>query len=404
MNTTQQLLSAIFGRASAPENRLIPDMTFADYQRLPGVNASLLKNPTAYEMLACLTGMAQLDGLDRMLAEMSGDRAQEIMERVERCQPRKVPVKLVSLDRETMEGVGKPSSPKLSPAQVEVIEALSKGPKDSRDFNASTLMSLDKKGFLMWQDTEKEEVEMTPAMKESKVYNFTVGTVTHAAILEPHLFDADKWQEHWVLSPTKQLTTGMALECLNENPGKTLVTPEIIDIARRCRDAVWKVNLAQQLLREGQSEVTAQVWDSEGEFWRKVRIDRLPSDPSLGICDIKTTRVPLSDYSLRSEIYRMGYALQCAYYQDTLRMVEKDEGGNPVERKEFHIIWVSKSAPFMARCTEINTAPVGENFIEIGREMFYGRLAVFVDAYLRNSWEAYEHEGRYTLRAKSFTP
>lgn len=85
-------------------------------------------------------------------------------------------------------------------------------------------------------------------------------------------------------------------------------------------------------------------------------------------------------------------------------MVEKDEGGNPVERKEFHIIWVSKSAPFMARCTEINTAPVGENFIEIGREMFYGRLAVFVDAYLRNSWEAYEHEGRYTLRAKSFTP
>jgi len=391
--STQQLLSAIFDRASAHGNSLIPDMPFADYQRLPGVNASLLKNPTAYEMLACLTGMAQLDGLDRMLAEMSGDRAQEIMERVERCQPRKVPVKLVSLDRVP------DSSEKLSGPQWDVIEALNKGPKDSRDFNASTLMSLDKKGFLVWQDTEKEEVEMTPAMKESKVYNFTVGTVTHAAILEPHLFDADKWQEHWVLSPTKQLTTGMALECLNENSGKTLVTPEIIDIARRCRDAVWKVDLAQQLLREGQSEVTGQAWDEEALCWRKVRIDRLPSDPSLGLVDIKSTRSPLSDYSLRGEVYKFGYHLQGAFYKDSLEMVEKDEKGNQVKREQFHIIWVSKSAPFMARCTELNTAPAEENFILQGREAYFGRLAVFVQGFLESHFPAFEHDGLVTLRA-----
>jgi hypothetical protein len=390
MNTTQQLLSAIFGRASAPENRLIPDMTFADYQRLPGVNASLLKNPTAYEMLACLTGMAQLDGLDRMLAEMSGDRAQEIMERVERCQPRKVPVKLVSLV---------PSASlynQLTEAQASVVKALEEGPQDSRQFNATTLTSLDKRGLLEWSDTEKEEVEMTPAMKESKVYNFTVGTVTHAAILEPHLFDADKWQEHWVLSPTKQLTTGMALECLAENPGKTLVTPEIIDIARRCRDAVWKVDLAQQLLREGQSEVTGQAWDEEALCWRKVRIDRLPSDPSLGVVDIKTTSVQLSDFSLRSEVYKRSYHLQASAYLSTLGLIEGKE------REQFHIIWVSKSAPFMARCTELNTAPPEENFIMQGRELFYNRLVMFVQAYLDNSFPAYEHEGVVTLRARSF--
>ena len=390
MNTTQQLLAAIFDRASAPENRLIPDMPFADYQRLPGVNASLLKNPTAYEMLACLTGMAQLDGFDRMLAEMSGDRAQEIMERVERCQPRKIPVKLVSLHPQEF-GYGK-----LTDAQAAVVEALAKGPKDSREFNSSTLMSLDKKGFLVWQDTEKEEVEMTPAMKESKVYNFTVGTVTHAAILEPHLFDADKWQEHWVLSPTKQLTTGMALECLAENPGKTLVTPEIIDMARRCRDAVWKVDLAQQLLREGQSEVTGQAWDEEALCWRKVRIDRLPSDPSLGVVDIKTTSVQLSDFSLRSEVYKRSYHLQASAYLSTLGLIEGKE------REQFHIIWVSKSAPFMARCTELNTAPPDENFIMQGRELFYNRLVMFVQAYLDNSFPAYEHEGVVTLRARSF--
>jgi len=388
--STQQLLSAIFDRASAPENRLIPDMSFADYQRLPGVNASLLKNPTAYEMLACLTGMAQLDGLDRMLAEMSGDRAQEIMERVERCQPRKVPVKLVSLHPLEF-GYGK-----LTDAQAAVVESLAKGPKDSRDFNASTLMSLDKKGFLVWQDTEKEEVEMTPAMKESKVYNFTVGTVTHAAILEPHLFDADKWQEHWVLSPTKQLTTGMALECLAENPGKTLVTPEIIDTARRCRDAVWKVDLAQQLLREGQSEVTGQAWCEDGLCWRKIRIDFLPKDKSLGVADVKTTRVPLSDHSLRSEVYKMSYHLQAAAYLSTLGLIEGKE------REQFHIIWVSKSAPFMARCTELNTAPLEENFIVQGRDLFYNRMAVFIQAVLDQKFDAYEHEGVYSLRARSF--
>jgi hypothetical protein len=387
MNTTQQLLSAIFDRASAPENRLIPDMTFADYQRLPGINASLLKNPTAYEMLACLTGMAQLDGLDRMLAEMSGDRAQEIMERVERSTPRKVPVKLVSLVRPES-GFGK-----MSEAQVAVVEALEKGPQDSRQFNGATLTSLDKKGFLDWSDTERDEVEVTPSQKESRVQSFTIGTVTHAAILEPNLFDADKWQDHWVLSPTKQLTTGMALECLAENPGKTLVTPEIIDIARRCRDAVWKVDLAQQLLREGQSEVTGMVWDEEALLWRKIRIDFLPKDRSLGLVELKSTRASLSDYSLRGEVYRFGYHLAASYYLDTLAILESKK------REQSHIIWVSKSAPFMARCTELNTAPVEENFILQGTELYFQRLASFVQSFLEGHFPAFEHDGLVTLRA-----
>jgi hypothetical protein len=72
------------------------------------------------------------------------------------------------------------------------------------------------------------------------------------------------------------------------------------------------------------------------------------------------------------------------------------------EREQFHIIWVSKSAPFMARCTELNTAPADENFIMQGRELFYNRLVMFVQAYLDNSFPAYEHEGVVTLRARSF--
>lgn len=388
--TPQQLLAPIFDRDSAPGNRLIENLPFTDYQSLAGINASLLKNPTAYEMLACLIGMSKLDGLDRMLAEMSGDRAQEIMERVERSTPRKVPVKLVSLVRPDA-GYGK-----LTDAQAAVVEALEKGPQDSRQFNGATLTSLDKKGFLDWSDTERDEVEVTPAQKESKVQNFTIGTVTHAAILEPNLFDSDEWQKHWVLSPTKQLTTGLALECAAENPGKTLVTPEIIDVARRCRDAVWKVDLAAKLLSKGKSEVTGQAWDEEAQAWRKIRIDWLPADPADGVLDIKTCRASFSDYSLRSEVYKFQYHLQSAAYLDTLAMIEGKK------REQFHICWVTKSAPFMARCTELNTAPADENFVAQGRELFYNRLIMFVQAYLDNSFPAYEHEGLVTLRAKQF--
>lgn len=386
--TPQQLLVPIFDRDSAPGNRLIENLPFADYQSLPGINASLLKNPTAYEMLACLIGMSKLDGLDRILAEMSGDRAQEIMERVERSTPRKVPVKLVSLVRPEY-GFGK-----LTEAQAAAVELLEKGPQDSRQFSGATLTSLEKKGFLLeWSDTERDEVEVTPAQKESKVQSFTIGTVTHAAILEPHLFDSDEWQNHWVLSPTKQLTTGMALECAAENPGKTLVTPEIINLARRCRDAVHKVDLAAKLLSKGKSEVTGTAWDEEAQAWRKIRIDWLPADPADSLVELKTTRVSLSDYQLRSEMYRMSYPLAASYYLDTLALIE----GKP--RDFFHIIFCTKSAPFMAKVRELNTSPPEKNFIIQGRELYYERLTTLVQSFLENHFPAFEHEGFVTLNA-----
>jgi hypothetical protein len=385
--TPQEILSPTFDPALLQQGRIIPDMPFTDYQRLPGVNASLLKNATTYEMLSYAVGMAALDDMERMLAERSGDSCAAVLERVEQTTPRTVPVKMVHLARNVLE------TDKLSPAQKEIVEALRVAPMDSREVKSATLVALDNKGLLRWTDEERSEIALAPAVKESRAQALAIGDATHKAILEPHMFDSDEWQKHWVLSPTKGLTTTAALARAAENPCMELITPEIVDTARRCRDAVWKHKLAAELLREGQSEVTAQAWDEDAGCWRKARLDRLPTDPSLGIVDIKTTHKGLLHQQIKSSMYSFGYGMQAAYYMDTLAAIE----GKP--REHFHMIFVTKEAPFLARCVELNTAPMDESFVIKGRELYLERLAMFAVAWNDQQWEAYENEPLTTLRA-----
>lgn len=382
----QEVLAPTFDAALLNQGRILQDMSFADYQRLPGVNASLLKNPTTYEMLSYAVGMSVLDDMERMLAERSGDSCAGVLERVEQTTPRTVPVKMVHLARNVLE------TDKLSPPQREIVEALRGAPMCARDMSGATLVALDKKGLVRMTDEERTEVALAPAVKESRAYALAVGDATHKAILEPHMFDSDEWQKHWVLSPTKGLTTTAALACALENPGLDLITPEIVDTARRCRDAVHKHKLAAELLRDGTSEVTVQAWDEEAGCWRKARLDRLPTDPALGIVDIKTTHKGLSHSQIKSSMYSFGYGMQAAYYMDTLAMIE----GKP--REHFHMIFVTKEAPFLARCVELNTAPMDESFIIKGRELYLERLAMFAVAWNDQQWEAYENEPLTTLR------
>jgi len=391
--TPQEILAPTFDPALLQQGRIIPDLPFADYQRLPGVNASLLKSPTTYEMLSYAVGMAALDDMERMLAERSGDSCAGVLERVEQTTPRTVPVKMVHLARNVLE------TDKLSPAQKDVVEALRSAPMCARDIVGATFMALEKKGLIDMTDEERTEVKLAPAVKESRAQALAIGDATHKAILEPNMFDADEWQKHWILSPTKGLTTTAALACAVENPGLDLITPEIIDTARRCRDAVWKHKLAAELLRDGQSEITVQAWDEDAGCWRKARLDRLPTDPSLGIVDIKTTHKGLLHQQIKSSMYSFGYGMQAAYYMDTLAMVETDEKGNAIQREHFHMIFVTKEAPFLARCVELNTAPLDESFIIRGRELYLERLAMFAVAWNDQQWEAYESEPLTTLRA-----
>jgi hypothetical protein len=390
MNTNIiSILEATFDAGTLVGNQLIRDLPFDQYQTLPGVNASLLKQPTSYEMAAYAAGIAALDSHERALAELTGANVSDILERVEQTTPRTVPVKTVALARNVVE------TDKLSTAQQDVVNALRQsGPLDSREFKAATLTALDSKGIIEWEDTERSEVTLSPTVRESRALALTIGDTVHKAILEPNLFDAGEWQKHWQLSPSKGLTTKDALDAAAEDPTRQLITPEIIDTARRCRDAVWKHKLAAELLTQpGSSEVTAQAWDEQAMCWRKARFDRLPNDPAWGIVDIKTTHTGLSHQQLKGAMYKFAYNLQSAYYLDTLSFIE------PKPRDHFHLIFVTKEAPFLARCVEVNTAPMEDSFVARGRETYLDRLAMFSVAWFDKAWEAYENEPLTTLRA-----
>ena len=368
--------------------RLVADLPFADYQAIPAVNASLLKQPTRLEMWHYVTGLHSLPPAERALLEMTGANAATVVDRLTEYTPHTTPRHFVRFLSWPMK------ADKPSKAQTELVEACAAEPMDAREFNAKTLGICCDKGWVTTEVREVEEIGVSPQVRDSRAQALAIGKATHTAILEPHLFDASEWQKHYQLCPTKSLVSEAALQVLAEDPTRELLTPEIIDTARRCRDAVWKHQQAAHLLSQpGRSEVTAEVWDSEMGVMRKARIDRLPDDPAVGIVDVKTTHGSLLLHPFRSVCYQFGYGQQLAFYQDTLAMLEAKP------REAAYIIAVTKEAPFMCRVFELLQALPDLSFITKGREVYQERMAEFCLGHHEASWTAYENEGAVLLTA-----
>lgn len=383
--TTIEILAPYFEQRP---HRLVPNLPFAEYQRIPAVNASLLRNATPYEMLSYAVGVNALDPVERALVEMSGADCSTVLERVQDYTPRTVPVKMVRFAR--MPG----ESEKATPPQLDALATIQQAPIDSRELNAGTLKAILAKGWATTEDTEKVEAAISPAVKESRAMALAIGNTTHKAILEPHMFDSEQWQKHFQLSPTAGLTTKLALECAATDPTRELVTAEIIDTARRCRDAVWRHKLANELLSQpGESELTCEAWDEEAMCMRKCRFDRLPKDAQYGIVDVKTTHTNLLAFPFRSSVYSFGYHQQSGFYLDTAAMIE----GKP--REAYYIVAVTKEAPFICRVFELNRQSPENSLVEKGRDIYKERLAAFSVAWFDKQWSAYENEGAMELAA-----
>lgn len=242
-------------------------------------------------------------------------------------------------------------------------------------------------------------------MPESRAEAFALGEAAHKAILEPHLFDAGNGiEEFFQYSPTKGLTTKAAQNAFAQDPSRPLVTPEIIDAAKRIRDAVFKNRLADQLLRaQGLHEASAVAWDEELQVMRKARFDHLPGHPASWIMDIKTTIGGINKWELRKAIRKRDYHVQAAWYLDTLRLIS-GEG-----RAQFLFVFVTKTEPFMAKVAELDDVPRGllaeaRNLL-MGGDGMVGRAPMFVNAAREfiqrvqeqhadpmGAWEGYENQ------------
>lgn len=379
----QQILAPFFAHRPNSITRGLP---FAAYQRIPALNHSILKEATPYEMLLKVIGLSELSESERALAEITDADLSTVLERVEEAKPRTTPRNFVALVRAP--GAGD----KISAAQRELCTALASGPLDTREFSAATVKACADKGYVNVFTKEVAETGVSPQVKESRALALAIGDITHKAVLEPHLFDTDEWESHFQLSPTKGITTAAALEALAADPSRQLVTPEIIDTARRCRDAAYKHKFAAQLLRlPGSSEVTVEAWDEELQIMRKCRVDRLPDDKAAGFVDLKTHHGSLLEQPFKASVYKFGYGTQMAYYLDTLAMAE-GAGRGPA-----YLLGVTKQAPFIARVFEVTRAIPEVSFIDRGRDIYLERASRFVQAYVEENWEAYENDEAFAL-------
>jgi hypothetical protein len=373
-------------------NRRVPGMTFEEYEKIPAVNATLLRNATPYEMLHYLQASSVLPLETLRLLNLQEGTAMQAVAYMQELSPKKVPRNHLVPGRQPDDGE------RLTDKQSELVDQVHAAdePVDMRDFPAASVTSCLARGLVRLQPMEILEDAVKPEIKESRALALAIGDATHKAILEPHMFDQGEWEKHWQLSPTVSITSAAALAALAANPHLRLITPEIVDTARRCRDAVWKHKECERLLElPGDSEVSFETWDARMQVRKKFRIDRLPHDKGAPVLDVKTTHGNVLKHVFKKSIYEFGYHVQDAFYTDSLAEFE----GAP--RPGFSIIAVTKKAPFIARLFELNAVPEDVSLYVKGKEIYEERMAAFVLAYHEKTWSAYEDEGSVLMTERA---
>ena len=232
---------------------------------------------------------------------------------------------------------------------------------------------------------------------DNGTYAKNFGSLCHTAILESHQFENGDWEKTYqVWTETAGLETKAALSHLKNDP-RLLITVEMLEDAKRCRDAVWRhKEAARMLLEPGDCEVSGEIWDEDMQCQRKFRIDRLPHATSSRIIDLKSTRHRVSQLGkLKSQVYERGYHLQQANYLDQLAVIEG------VRRPGASLIWFRNEKPFMCRVTDLDEdTPPDQSFLHDGRALYQERMAALVLGYVERNFEGYENEDQSPILTK----
>lgn len=217
--------------------------------------------------------------------------------------------------------------------------------------------------------------EFTKPPKEewtgSGAYAKTLGTFAHWIALEPwKMADLNKYTE---LCVTDGLATKKAMEQRAVNPGKMLVTPELLDDAMACMRAVKANPLALSILQpEGirvATEAAGYVFDTELGVRRKWKVDVLPEFGDY-MADVKTTRTDGSKQAWERECYNFGYYLQAAWYLDCHELLTGQR------LKWFYWIVITTEAPFKCRVVAFRNMRSGNPLYDEKSKLRWARLSL----------------------------
>lgn len=242
--------------------------------------------------------------------------------------------------------------------------------------NASTLKEETAAEMKVAQLGEDEEESDPP---EATAQNLALGTCIHKAILEPEAFDSNDWQSWFHFSPTKGVTTKAAKELkLTLESHVTIITPEMLDIARKCRDIAHADPDVAYLLKSADKELTGKAWDEDLRIWRKCRFDVRGGEGSDYLADVKSLQSLNLEAFLR-QIRTFRWDIQASYYIDTEALISQQK------RERFFFIGITKKRrPFLVRVFE-----VPQGLIEEARADYLEKMAAYIKAAKTNRWEGY---------------
>lgn len=240
-------------------------------------------------------------------------------------------------------------------------ELKSRMPADAYHRRLDYLSSSMFKTFLT-DPREYEAKYITQALPHERSAAMDVGTVGHAAILEPHII-SDTCLE----IPTKVLSSNGAKsgqawkDFAADHAGRILLKADELATVRGMFESVYRHPIARRLLlSEGECEASI-FWDCGlSGLKRRCRPDKIID--GWGWADLKTTTAGVDPESFRRTVRNYRYDIQQEYYRDAGVRIYG-------ERPKYVFVLVSQSEPYPVRVYDL-----GEQFVDIARNQIESGL------------------------------
>ena len=184
------------------------------------------------------------------------------------------------------------------------------------------------------------------------------GSALHDLVLLP-----DEFKKNYVVSPVHTKTAKAYKKCVEDNPDKSVISIRDSDDIHFMRDALYDNPTIRVILDQNSILREVSLWVKEPitELLLKARPD-LISDGI--IYDLKTTSTPHAKAFIHS-VYKFGYQMQSAYYQDVCRM-------NGMTISDFQFVVVGSKPPYLTAIYNLNN-----DLLQEGRERYQGALLAY---------------------------
>lgn len=237
----------------------------------------------------------------------------------------------------------------------------------SEGLSRSSLWTFKQLPYKFWYEKLSGQYE-PPADKEA----FMLGELVHAMTLEPEKFD-----DLYMIMPNidKRTKSGKELyaQVMIEAAGKTLVKPEIMQLASEMRDALMCNTTVCDLLRDAKTEKsiywkhepTGLICKARPDVWQG-RI----------VSDLKTT-LDAGMRGFQMSAYKYGYFLQAAMIYEALKSI-----GEPFHN--FVNICIEKSKPY-----PIGLYMLDDEALQFGIDQYHYLMERIYECYEKNVWPDY---------------